>query len=104
MYTRILIEGIMHLGDLIASSAIMGPLKREYPDSHITYLITPGLEAAVEAMPQVDDYLVYTYKSGGSIKGVWDLSRRMKQGNYDIFVSFDPRDRTAIAAMFIMEP
>ena len=99
MGKRILVEGIMHLGDLIASSAIIGPLKREYPDSHITYLITPGMETAIESMPQVDDYIVYRYKSGGDIKGVWELSRKMKRGNYDIFVSFDPRDRTAIAAL-----
>ena len=84
MGKRILVEGIMHLGDLIASSAIIGPLKREYPDSHITYLITPGMETAIESMPQVDDYIVYRYKSGGDIKGVWELSRKMKRGNYTL--------------------
>lgn len=98
MGKRILIEGLMHLGDLVASSAIIRPIRRKYPNSEITYLVTPGLVEAAKAMPDVDGVLIYEYKSGGSLGGVWQLSRRIKEGKYDIFISFDPRDRTAIAA------
>lgn len=71
MGKRILIEGLMHLGDLVASSAIIRSIRRKYTNSEITYLVTPGLVEAAKAMPDVDGVLIYEYKSGGSLDGVW---------------------------------
>lgn len=94
---RILLEGIMNLGDLVASTAAVSYLRRQYPQWEIYYLIRPGFEDLLAQVPGVAGIITYTYKSGGGIGGIWRLAKKIKTYHFDLFLTFDPRKRTSIA-------
>lgn len=97
-YKNILVEAIMNLGDLVALTAIIPVIKEYNPEARITFLVKEGFDDLLDKVPSLDKYMVYIYKSGGDVRGVWKLSRQIKAESFDCFLSLDPRFRTEIAA------
>lgn len=94
---RILLEGIMNLGDLVASTAAVSYLRRQYPQWEIYYLIRPGFEDVLATVPGVRGTIAYAYKSGGGFTGIWKLAQNLRAYHFDAFLTFDPRKRTSLA-------
>ena len=52
---KILVDGLMHVGDILISSSVFPVLKKAYPDAKITYLTYGNLCAAAQMIEGVDD-------------------------------------------------
>lgn len=56
---RILIIKLAAIGDVLRTTAILTGLKREYPESHITWLVNEESRFLLEGNPKVDRTLSY---------------------------------------------
>ena len=45
---KILVDGLMHVGDILIASSVLPVLKKAYPESQITYL-TESLRGGADA-------------------------------------------------------
>ena len=52
---KILVDGLMHVGDILIASSVLPVLKKAYPESQITYLTYGNLCAAAQMLEGVDD-------------------------------------------------
>lgn len=98
MYKRILIDGIMHLGDLVVCTAIVPYLKNIYSGCQVSYLVKPGMAPLLQMVESVDSALVYEYKSKGGYVDGFRMASRIREEKIDLFISFDPRLRTSALA------
>lgn len=103
-YQNILIEAIMNLGDLVALTAVIPLIKKKNPTCEVRFLVKPGFDDLLDNVPGLNGYIVYGYKSGRGIGGVWKLSQLLKSYQFDCFISYDSRKRTEIAAFLARIP
>lgn len=96
MVKKILVDGIMHLGDMMISASVFPILRKHYPNAEIVYLTTANLAPAAALIEGVDRVIPYEYKSGGGVKGVWDMARKLRKEQFDIGISLDPRERVTL--------
>lgn len=96
MVKKIFVDGIMHLGDMMIASSVFPVLRREYPKAEIHFLVTENLAAAASLIEGVDVVIPYAYKSGGGVKGVFKMAKKLKAEKYDIGISVDPRERVTL--------
>lgn len=93
---KILVDGLMHVGDILISSSVLPVLKKAYPESRITYLTYGNLCAAAQMLEGVDDVYAYDYKSGGGFLQGIRVARELWKRHYDIGLSLDPRERITL--------
>lgn len=93
---KILVDGLMHVGDILISSSVFPVLKKAYPDAKITYLTYGNLCAAAQMIEGVDDVYAYDYKSGGGLLQGIQVARDLRKRHYDIGISLDPRERITL--------
>ena len=104
---KILVIRCDHIGDVIASSVVLRPLRRAYPDARIDFLTSSAGAELLRGNPDIDNVIPFNApwferdrKSGNVMGGVLDMSRAIKKGKYDI--ALDLRgDARHIAAMFV---
>lgn len=96
MVKKILVDGIMHLGDIMISASVFPILRKHYPDAEIVYLTVAKLASAAALIDGVDRVIPYEYKSGGGVKGVWNMARKLRKEHFDIGISLDPRERVTL--------
>lgn len=96
MVKKIFVDGIMHLGDMIIASSVFPVLKKAYPEAKIYFLTTENLTQVAAMIEGVDEVIPYAYKSGGSVKGVFEMAKKLKAENFDIGISLDPRERVTL--------
>ncbi|NQT06425.1 MAG: glycosyltransferase family 9 protein [Candidatus Omnitrophica bacterium] len=63
MGTRILIINLDALGDVLRTTAMLHPLKRKYPESHVTWLSSKGAVKLLENNHYIDRVLEYSSES-----------------------------------------
>jgi ADP-heptose:LPS heptosyltransferase len=90
-HVKIFIDGIMHLGDMIMSSSVIPVLKKAYPDSEIVYLATANLAYVASFFEGIDHVIPYTYQSKGGYMDVYRMGKMLRNYNFDIGISLDPR-------------
>jgi len=61
---RILIRCPNWIGDMVAATATLRCLRRNYPDAHITLLLAPYVRAVVEHAPWFDEIVEFDKKRG----------------------------------------
>lgn len=93
---KILVDGLMHVGDILIASSVLPVLKKAYPESRITYLTYGNLCAAAQMLEGVDDVYAYDYKSGGGFVQGIRVARELRKRHYDIGISLDPRERITL--------
>ena len=93
---KILVDGLMHVGDILIASSVLPVLKKAYPESRITYLTYGNLCAAAQMLEGVDDVYAYDYKSGGGFLQGIRVARELRKRHYDIGISLDPRERITL--------
>ena len=96
MVKKILVDGIMHLGDIMISASVFPILRKHYPSAEIVFLTIANLAPAAALIEGVDRVIPYEYKSGGGVKGVWVMARKLRKEHFDIGISLDPRERVTL--------
>lgn len=89
MGTRILIIKLAAAGDVLRTAAILAPLRREYPDSYVTWVTDTSALPLIALNPLIDRALPLTFES------VLILTAQ----RFDIVVCLDKEERAAALAM-----
>lgn len=92
-YKNILIDAVMHLGDLIHATSIIPLLKQSYPNAEISYLVKPELVQLFNNVDNVKHVIQYQYKSKGDYFSVFKMAKEIKKYDFDLSISLDPRLR-----------
>lgn len=100
IYRNILVDAMMHLGDLIHATSVIPLLKELYPGCKVSFLVEPGLVSLFENIDGVEHVIPYSYKSKGDYLAVFKMGKELKKYNFDLSISLDPRTRLA-AMMWI---
>lgn len=79
MGTRILIINLDAMGDVLRTTAMLHPLKRKYPDSHITWITRKNALPLLSNNPYIDKALEYS----------WENSLSLLSERFDILMSVD---------------
>jgi heptosyltransferase-2 len=83
MGTRILVVKLAAAGDVLRTTAVLPPLKRKYPDSHITWVTDESAVPLLEHNPYVDVLIPY---------GV-DASLVLPVQTFDVAIGLDKEPR-----------
>lgn len=103
-HTKIFIDGIMHLGDMIMSSSVIPVLKKTYPDSEIVYLAAANLAYVATFFEGIDEVIPYSYQSKGGYMDVYQMGKKLREYHFDIGISLDPRERVTLMKWFAQIP
>ena len=82
-YNNILIDAVMHLGDLIHATTLIPLLKQQYPDARISYLVKPELVDLFKNIDNIEYVIPYKYKSKGDYFSVFRMAKEIKKYNED---------------------
>ena len=82
-YNNILIDAVMHLGDLIHATTLIPLLKQQYPDARILYLVKPELVDLFKNIDNIEYVIPYKYKSKGDYFSVFRMAKEIKKYNFD---------------------
>lgn len=105
---RIVVVRADHVGDLVAATAVLPLLKKEYPDVQVD-IICPSWGADIlKADPHVDNIVMFDPPwfdrkgagKAGNIKGFFRMARLLRSGKYDVFIDLRG-DVRHIAAGFL---
>ena len=85
---RILIFSFSFIGDAVLSTAVIQPLRRHFPDSHITFLIGPRAFDLFATDPNTDATLVYDNRGEhAGWKGRLCLIKTLRLDRFDLVVN-----------------
>lgn len=85
---KILVFSFSFIGDAVLSTAIIQPLRRHFPNSHITYLVGPLAVNLLSNDPQLNAVLVYDNR--GEHQGFYGrlkLIKSLRSQQFDIVVN-----------------
>ena len=104
---KILIIRCDHIGDVIASSVVLKPLRKAYPEAIIDVLTSSSGADILKGDPNIDNvisfnapWFIRNRKGESVIAGVRNMVRAIKKGKYDIAIDLRG-DARHILAMFI---
>ena len=85
---KILIFSFTFIGDAVLSTAVIQPLRRHFPDAHITFLVGPRAAALFTAEPQIDAVHIYDNRGEhAGWRGRLRLIRTLRREKFDIVVN-----------------
>jgi ADP-heptose:LPS heptosyltransferase len=90
---HILVSRTDKIGDLLLSLPVFQTLKDSFPQTKITALVSPYAQEIVRDHPSIDAVELLKPE-----EGVFDLTRRFRQLNPDVFIALYPRPLIALAA------
>jgi ADP-heptose:LPS heptosyltransferase len=88
---KILIIKLAAIGDVLRTTSILSGLKRRYPDSHITWLVSKEASFLLENNPKIDRILAYDL----------DSVLRLLAERFDLLLSFDKAQSAATLATLV---
>jgi lipopolysaccharide heptosyltransferase II len=72
------------IGDVVFTTPLIGALRRQYPDAHITYLVEPAAAPAVSTNPHLDAVRVVPRRRGWArVRDDWRLARELRRARFD---------------------
>jgi len=81
---RILIRCPNWIGDAVVATAALRCMRKNYPDAHISLLVSPYVLPALEHAPWFNDVIEYDSKARG-IRHVRGVARKLREGqSYDL--------------------
>ena len=88
MLKKILVFSFSFIGDAVLSTAVIQPLRRHFPDAHITFLVGPRAFDLLATDPNIDATAVYDNR-GEHIgwKGRLRLIKTLRLGKFDLVVN-----------------
>ena len=85
---RILVFSFSFIGDAVLSTAVIQPLRRHFPDAHITFLVGPRAFDLLATDPNIDATLVYDNQGKHTgWKGRLRLIKTLRFGRFDLVVN-----------------
>lgn len=105
---RILLIRGDHIGDIVASTVVLKPLKDKYPGAYVDFMMPKWASEIVENDPNVDDIIEFNVPwfdrsagaLGASLRGILRMIKFMRQGKYDVTIDLRG-DARHIFSMFI---
>lgn len=88
---KILIFSFSFIGDAVLSTAVIQPLKKQFPGANLTFLVGPHAQGVLEGDLQIDAVLVYDNR--GIHSGIWGkyrLIKSLRREEFDLVI--DLRD------------
>jgi len=70
------------IGDVTRGFSVLSPIKQQYPDVRITWLVEPKCEGLVRLHPLIDQVVVFNRSKG--IRGIPALWRELQKQEYDV--------------------
>ena len=85
---RILVFSFSFIGDAVLSTAVIQPLRKHFPDAHITFLVGPRAFDLLATDPNIDATLVYDNRGEhAGWKGRLRLIRTLRLEKFDLVVN-----------------
>src|SRR4051812_21712209 len=89
--SRILILKPSAIGDVVHALPVLNLLRKNYPQSHIAWLVTPACAGLLEGHPQLDEVIRFDrkgygkgYKSLAALKGLISFVRSLREQRFDL--------------------
>ena len=88
MLKKILVFSFSFIGDAVLSTAVIQPLRRHFPDAHITFLVGPRAFDLLATDPNIDAALVYDNRGEhAGWKGRLRLIKTLRLEKFDLIVN-----------------
>ncbi len=88
MLKKILVFSFSFIGDAVLSTAVIQPLRRHFPDVHITFLVGPRAFDLLSTDPNIDVTLVYDNRGEhAGWKGRLRLIKTLRFSKFDLVVN-----------------
>ncbi len=88
MPKKILVFSFSFIGDAVLSTAVIHPLRKYFPDAHITFLVGPRAFDLLATEPNIDATLVYDNRGEhAGWKGRLRLIKTLRNDKFDIVVN-----------------
>lgn len=85
---KILVFSFTFIGDAVLSTAVIQPLRRHFPDAHITFLVGPRAAALFTTEPQIDAVHIYdNHGEHAGWRGRLRLIRTLRQEKFDTVIN-----------------
>ena len=85
---KILVFSFSFIGDAVLSTAIIQPLRRHFPDAHITFLVGPRAFDLLITEPNIDATIVYDNRGEhAGWKGRLRLIKTLRHNKFDLVVN-----------------
>jgi len=96
---KILLIQYKPIGDVLLSTPLIKVLKKNYPNSEITFLTGPAASQVLENNPHLDNILIFD-KNGKDIIGGFLYFLRLRKYNFDLAIDIQGNFSTAWASFF----
>lgn len=90
------------LGDVVRGLAVAVRLRRSIPGARITWLVEPKCKEAVDALPAIDEVIVFDRSH--PVGGFLDLYRRLRRGVFDITLDMQRHLKSGLFSMLSGAP
>ena len=85
---KILVFSFSFIGDAVLSTSVIQPLRKHFPDVHITFLVGPRAFDLFAAAPNIDATVVYDNRGEhAGWKGRLHLIKTLRLGRFDLVVN-----------------
>ena len=85
---KILVFSFSFIGDAVLSTAVIQPLRKHFPNSHITFLVGPLAFDLLGNDPQLDAILAYDNRGEhAGLKGRMKLIKTLRREKFDLVVN-----------------
>ena len=85
---RILVFSFSFIGDAVLSTVVIQPLRRHFPDAHITFLVGPRASDLLATEPNIDAVIVYDNRGEhAGWRGRLRLIKVLRQYKFDLVVN-----------------
>ena len=84
---RILVRTPNWIGDAVMTTPAMAAIRYTFPDTEISVLAKPAIAELFQSHPACDRIIIFDKSNGHKgIKGLWRLTRELKQLQFDIAI------------------
>ena len=88
MLKKILVFSFSFIGDAVLSTSVIQPLRRHFPDAHITFLVGPQASDLLATEPNIDAVIVYDNRGEHTgWKGRLRLIKTLRVDKFDLVVN-----------------
>jgi lipopolysaccharide heptosyltransferase II len=85
------------IGDLLHTLPALKALRKKFPASHITVVVSPGLESLIQGTPVMDRVQVFDRaKLKRRVKDFVEFGLRLRDEHYDLFIDMQPSLRSMV--------
>ncbi|MCF7870865.1 MAG: lipopolysaccharide heptosyltransferase II [Candidatus Omnitrophica bacterium] len=98
---KILIIRTDRLGDVILSTPVIKNIRRNYPQSHISFLCRPYAKDIIEGNSYLDEVIIYDkYRRHKSFLATLKFALSLRKKKFDLALVLHPTNRAHILAFF----